>query len=179
MYQQNLYTEEEQPRSVGYGQQPYGDNYRHGHGHGHGYGHGHAPAMAPAMPHGQQHQQVSPTAAVPAGAQLPYPGQPAAPAVAPHLVNGMLPLEMSYIENILRFNRGKTARFYMTYENNPEWPAKVFEGVIEEAGRDHIIISSPQVGRNYLLLMVNLDYVEFEDEIDYIPPGVPGVAPPR
>lgn len=42
-------------------------------------------------------------------------------------------IEESYVENILRLNRGKLATFYMTYENNREWNAKVFRGIIEAA----------------------------------------------
>jgi spore germination protein Q len=80
---------------------------------------------------------------------------------------GMLPLEQSYIENILRLNRGRIGTFYMTYENNEKWNAKIFKGVIEAAGRDHIIISDPQTDKRYLLLMINLDYVTFDDEIEY------------
>lgn len=80
---------------------------------------------------------------------------------------GMLPMEMSYIENILRLNRGKRAKVYMTYENNPRWPAVTYEGIIQGAGRDHIIISDPNTGKWYLLLMVNLDYVEFDEPITY------------
>ncbi|MBP3952742.1 spore coat protein GerQ [Bacillus suaedae] len=79
----------------------------------------------------------------------------------------MLPLEQSYIENILRLNRGKVASFYMTFENNSEWNAKIFRGVVEEAGRDHIVVGDLQDQTHYLLLMVNLDYVEFDEPIDY------------
>ncbi|SFI90517.1 spore germination protein Q [Paenibacillus sp. UNC496MF] len=75
--------------------------------------------------------------------------------------------EESYVENILRMNRGKMATFYMTYENNREWNAKVFRGVIEAAGRDHIIISDPSTGMRYLLLTLNLDYVTFDGPINY------------
>jgi spore germination protein Q len=82
---------------------------------------------------------------------------------------GMLPIEQSFVENILRLNRGKVGTFYMTYENNSEWNAKVFKGVIEAAGRDHIIISDPQTGMRILLLMVNLDYVTFAEELNYSP----------
>jgi len=81
--------------------------------------------------------------------------------------NGMLPMEQSYIENILRLNRGKQATVYMTFENNEQWNAQVFRGIIEAAGRDHIILSDPQTGRRYLLLMVYLDYVTFDEEINY------------
>lgn len=79
----------------------------------------------------------------------------------------MLPMEQSYIENILRLNKGKLATVYMTFENNAEWNAKVFKGIIEAAGRDHIILSDPKTNRRYLLLMIYLDYVTFEGEINY------------
>ncbi|WP_081939321.1 spore coat protein GerQ [Alkalihalobacillus alcalophilus] len=92
----------------------------------------------------------------------------------------MLPLEQSFIENILRLNRGKTASFYMTYENNSEWNAKIFRGRIEEAGRDHIVVSNPESGEYYLLLMVTLDYVTFDEPIEYAYPygaaGGPALA---
>ncbi|HLS07014.1 MAG TPA: spore coat protein GerQ [Bacillota bacterium] len=75
----------------------------------------------------------------------------------------MLPLEQSYIENILRLNRGKQAVVYMTIDQE----TKTFEGIIEAAGRDHIILSDPETDRRYLLLMVYLDYVVFHEEIEY------------
>ncbi len=81
-----------------------------------------------------------------------------------------LPMEQSFIENILRLNRGKQVTVYMTFENNSEWNAKIFKGRLEEAGRDHIIISDPESGKYYLLLMVNLDYVVFDEPIDYTYP---------
>ncbi|WP_156290190.1 spore coat protein GerQ [Oceanobacillus salinisoli] len=82
-------------------------------------------------------------------------------------VPGMLPLQQSYIENILRLNKGKLVTVYMTFENNTEWNAMTFTGIIEAAGRDHIILSDPDTGRRYLLLMVYLDYVVFDEEINY------------
>lgn len=82
-------------------------------------------------------------------------------------IPGQLPLEQSFIENILRLNLGKVATIYMTYENNSEWNAKIFKGVLEAAGRDHIIISDPRTGMRYLLLMVNLDYITFDEELNY------------
>ncbi|WP_420805737.1 spore coat protein GerQ [Cohnella thermotolerans] len=78
-----------------------------------------------------------------------------------------LPKEESYVENILRMNLGKVGTFYMTYENNSEWNAKIFKGVIEAAGRDHIIISDPVTGRRFLLLTLNLDYVTFDEPLTY------------
>ncbi len=85
-------------------------------------------------------------------------------------IPGVLPIEESYIENILRLNLGKVATLYMTYENNSQWNAKIFKGVVEAAGRDHIIISDPQTGMRHLLLMVNLDYATFDEELNYAYP---------
>ncbi|WP_223879802.1 MULTISPECIES: spore coat protein GerQ [Paenibacillus] len=85
--------------------------------------------------------------------------------------------EQSYIENILRLNLGKVGTFYMTYENNSEWNAKIFKGVLEAAGRDHIIISDPNTGQRTILLMVNLDYATFDQPLVYQYPGVIGNPP--
>lgn len=75
--------------------------------------------------------------------------------------------EESYIENILRLNRGKTGTFYMTYSDSLEYRDRVYRGVIEAAGRDHIIISDHRDGKRYILLTVYLDWVEFSEEINY------------
>ncbi|MCF6094001.1 spore coat protein GerQ [Microaerobacter geothermalis] len=107
----------------------------------------------------------------PSGAVIPTP--PVAPTIP-----GQLPMEESYIENILRLNLGKMATIYMTFENNSQWNAKVFKGVLEAAGRDHIIISDPKTGTRYLLLMVNLDYITFDEELNYFYPPA-GAPQPR
>ena len=82
---------------------------------------------------------------------------------------GMLPLEQSYIENILRLNKGKQATVVMTYERGSSLGTQSYTGIIEATGRDHIVISEPQSGKRYLLLMIYLDYVEFPEEITYLP----------
>lgn len=86
------------------------------------------------------------------------------------VVPGVTGAEESYVENILRMNLGKVATIYMTFENNCEWNAKVFKGVLEAAGRDHIIISDPTTGKRFLLLTVNLDYITFDQPLNYTLP---------
>ena len=76
--------------------------------------------------------------------------------------------EQSYIENIIRLNKGKIGRFYMTFPDSLEWRDRVFSGVIEQSGKDHIIISDKSTGKWYLLLLIYLDYVEFDENINYI-----------
>lgn len=75
--------------------------------------------------------------------------------------------EESYIENILRVNVGKLVRIYMTYDGSKQWTDKAYEGILEAAGRDHIIVKDTQSERRYLLLMIYLDYVEFFEKINY------------
>lgn len=75
--------------------------------------------------------------------------------------------EQSYIENILRLNRGKKARFHITVPGSKEWQDRVFNGIIEQSGKDHIIVSNPETGEWYLILMIYLDFVTFEEPINY------------
>ena len=44
---------------------------------------------------------------------------------------GMLPLEQSYIENILRLNKGKQATVVMTYERGSSLGTQSYTGIIE------------------------------------------------
>ncbi|MBU5267943.1 spore coat protein GerQ [Virgibacillus proomii] len=103
------------------------------------------------------------------------------PPVSGSTIQGqaILPDQESYIENILRLNRGKEATVYMTFENNEQWNAKVFRGIIEAAGRDHIVISDPQTGKRYLLLMIYLDYIVFDEELTYAYPYANASYSPR
>ena len=78
-----------------------------------------------------------------------------------------MPIEQSYIENILRLNKGKRVNAYVSFPDSSEWQNKVFSGIIEEAGRDHLIISDPETGKWYLIRIIYLDYIEFMEHINY------------
>lgn len=134
-----------------------------------------AAPKAQAQPQAYQAQPAFPQ--MPSGGTIPGVGGMPAAAPGPQ-IPGMLPLEQSYIENILRLNKGKLATVYATFENNTEWNAKVFKGIIEAAGRDHLILSDPQTGIRFLIPMIYLDYVTFEEEIEYEYPfgGAPGMV---
>ncbi|WP_078427576.1 spore coat protein GerQ [Alkalihalobacterium alkalinitrilicum] len=115
------------------------------------------------MPSGAAQQPTSFPAGMPSGPAYSVP-------VVPMGTGQLLPIgrvEESFIENILRFNKGKVGTFYFTYQGNTEWNAMVYRGRVETAGRDHIIISDPASGKRYLLLMANLDWVEFDERINY------------
>ena len=78
-----------------------------------------------------------------------------------------IPFEQSYIENILRVNKGKLINIYMTFPDSVEWRDKVFTGILEQSGRDHTIISDPKTGKWQLLLMIYVSYITFEETINY------------
>lgn len=75
--------------------------------------------------------------------------------------------EQSYIENILRMNKGKRVNAYVSFGDSSEWQNKVFEGIIEAAGKDHLIMSNPETNKRYLIKLIYLNYVEFMESINY------------
>ncbi len=77
------------------------------------------------------------------------------------------PMEQSYIENILRNNIGKKVRVHASFSDSNEWKDRIFSGIIEHAGRDNLIINDIDTGKNYLILMIYVDFVEFDEEITY------------
>ncbi|WP_010271276.1 spore coat protein GerQ [Paenibacillus senegalensis] len=116
-------------------------------------------------PMAQSNQQAAPFFN---GYPMPQPAPPtlSGQGISPTGV-AVPPRQESYIENILRLNLGKIATVYMTFEGNREWNAKIFRGRVEAAGRDHIILSDPQTGKRYILLSIFLNYITFDEPINY------------
>lgn len=102
----------------------------------------------------------------PGGFPQQQPQQMQQPMTPPQIPAATRLQEESYIENILRANKGKLGTFYFTFENNRERNNLVITGYVEAAGRDHVIISDPS-GKRYLMLMIYLDFVTFDEEINY------------
>lgn len=74
--------------------------------------------------------------------------------------------EQSYIENILRLNLGKVATVYMNFEGS-QWASKIFKGIVTAAGTDHIILKDVNSETRYILLTIYLNYITFEEDIEY------------
>ena len=75
--------------------------------------------------------------------------------------------EQSYIENILRNNIGKKIKAHCSFSDAVSWRDRVFSGIIEHAGRDKLVINDIDNNKYYLILMIYLDFVEFDEEITY------------
>ena len=92
--------------------------------------------------------------------QSGYPNQEYAPSIQTN--------EQSYIENILRLNKGKLGKFYCSFPDSDKWKDTIFTGLVEQAGRDHLIISNPNTGKWYLIPLIYLNYSEFDEKINYL-----------
>ena len=57
---------------------------------------------------------------------------------------------------------------YVSYPESSAWQNKIYDGIIEEAGRDHLIIRDIKNDAWYLIRMIYLNYVEFEERINYV-----------
>lgn len=75
--------------------------------------------------------------------------------------------EQSYVENIIRLNKGKKAKIHITVPGSQEWQDRVFDGIVEQAGKDHVIVSNPKTGEWYLILLIYVDFVTFDEPIKY------------
>jgi len=118
------------------------------------------------FPTGQQQQQQFPQFQFPTGQPMTPPaqgGRGTTPAMR----------EESYIENILRLNRGKIGTFYFTIPSGEVGETqggttRVVRGAIVEAGRDHAIIAEADTGHYYLFPMIYFDFAEFTEPLTYL-----------
>lgn len=90
--------------------------------------------------------------------QITPPAQPPTPMLR----------EESYIENILRLNKGKPGQFYFSFDQTVEGQStKSVRGVVEAAGRDHVILRELRTNHRFLFPMIYFDYAEFDEELNY------------
>lgn len=107
----------------------------------------------------QSQRIVPPPVTLPSGRPQPTTGG----------IAGLPQGEESYIENILRLNKGKPGTFHFSFEHAVDGGknTKVVRGVVEAAGRDHVILSDLQTGHRFLFPMIYFDYAEFDEELAY------------
>lgn len=77
--------------------------------------------------------------------------------------------EESYIENILRLNRGKLGTFHFSFEHEVAEGRNTRDvrGYVEAAGRDHVILRESKSDHRFLFPMIYFDYAEFDEELNY------------
>ncbi|WP_397536994.1 spore coat protein GerQ [Rummeliibacillus pycnus] len=113
------------------------------------------PTVTPSYPSGTP---------FPTGTTQVPPGQPGTNPAFPAR-------EQSFIENILRLNRGKPGNFHFSFEHavSPSGNTLTVRGVVEAAGRDHVILRELKTNHRFLFPMIYFDYAEYDEQMNYFP----------
>lgn len=67
----------------------------------------------------------------------------------------------NYIEDVLKNNIGKKVKIYSTFTDSE---AKTFEGILTNIGSDYIVLNDPVNNKWITVLLIYINYVEFEEE---------------
>ena len=76
-------------------------------------------------------------------------------------------MDDAYIENVLKNNRGMKVEVHVSLPGSNELQDKVFAGIIEQTGKDHLIISSPKDGEWNIIPLIYITFITFEEPIKY------------
>lgn len=68
-----------------------------------------------------------------------------------------------FMNNIIKTNLNKKVKINMSFPNEKQ----EFNGIIEQLGNDYIILSEPSTGNWKLLPIIYLNYITFEEKINY------------
>ena len=73
--------------------------------------------------------------------------------------------QMNYMNKneIINYNKGKKVTVYMGFDKIMD-----FKGIIEHINNDYIILSDPSSGKWYLLPKKYMNYIIFDEAINYI-----------
>ena len=84
----------------------------------------------------------------------------------PNIPTSFYPAEQSdTMEIVLKRVPNMKVKVYMTFPGSNEWRDRVFDGILEASGRDHIVVSDPKTGAWNILPNIYVNYVEFEESI--------------
>ena len=68
----------------------------------------------------------------------------------------------TFVNTVLRNTIGRRAQLYFSYPDSDKWRDIVYDGIIELIGEDYIIISNPEGTKVQVLLMLYLEWVEYD-----------------
>ena len=69
------------------------------------------------------------------------------------------------IEELIKFNKGKKLTIHMGFPNSNEH--KDITGILEQSNEEYITLSNPQNGTWNLLPTIYIDYITFDENINY------------
>lgn len=69
------------------------------------------------------------------------------------------------IEELIKYNKGKKVTVHMGFPNTTEH--KDIIGIIEQSNEEYMTISDPQTGAWHILPTIYIDYITFDENINY------------
>lgn len=75
--------------------------------------------------------------------------------------------DQSYLENTLKFNKGKVGKFYFSFPYSDKYKDIEFTGILKQIGKDFIIIKDSTSEKCYMIPLMYLSYIQFEENINY------------
>lgn len=87
-------------------------------------------------------------------------------SIMPSLVN-FTSLRDSYLNNLISENIGKQVYIYVTFPNSNDFRDYKFCGILEQSGKDFVVLSEPSTGKWYLIPSIYIDYITFDENINY------------
>jgi len=86
----------------------------------------------------------------------------------PSVINyNMLPLDESYMDSLIRNNIGKQVCIYVTFPGSNDFKDFKFNGILEQSGKDYVVLSEPSSGKWHLFPTVYIDFITFDENINY------------
>lgn len=70
-----------------------------------------------------------------------------------------------YIEDILKNNKGKKINISILQPNTNE-QEKIINGILQHIGKDFIIINNPIDTKEYLIPLIYIYYIKFDEKIN-------------
>ena len=74
--------------------------------------------------------------------------------------------KIEFLESILKQKKRKKVSIHQSFPNLTENSTEIFEGIIESTGKDYIVLSNPNTGSWFILLLMYTDYFKFDEEIN-------------
>ena len=69
------------------------------------------------------------------------------------------------IEELIKYNKGKKVTIHMGFPNSTEH--KDIIGIIEQSNEEYLTLSDPQTGAWHILPTIYIDYITFDENINY------------
>ena len=73
----------------------------------------------------------------------------------------------SYIDDTIKKYTGKPVQIHITVPGSIEWQDKTFEGIIENVGKDNILISNNKTNEKNIIPLIYITFITLLNRLNY------------